>query len=111
MHDARVPQSIDHTKLQAFLAQAVADLGGGFSVALVRIGEQLGLYRAMAGAGPLTSAEVAQRTSTNERCIREWLNAQAAGGYVTYDAAADRYTLPPEQALALAVEDSPAYVP
>jgi SAM-dependent methyltransferase len=104
-------QPIDEAKLNAFMAQAVADLGGGFTTALVRIGEQLGLYKAMAGAGPLTPAELAERTGTNERCVREWLNAQAAGGYVAYDAATRRYTLPPEQALALAIEDSPAYLP
>lgn len=104
-------QPIDEAKLNAFMAQALADMGGGFTVTLVRIGEQLGLYKAMSGAGPVTPAEVAERTNTNERCIREWLNAQAAGGYVTYDAATGRYTLPPEQALALAVEDSPAYLP
>ena len=104
-------QPIDEGKLNAFMAQAVADLGGGFTTTLVRIGEQLGLYKAMAGAGPLTAAELAERTGTNERSVREWLNAQAAGGYVMYDAASRRYTLPPEQALALAVEDSPAYLP
>ena len=108
---ATAQQPIDEGKLNAFLAQALADLGGGFTVTLVRIGEQLGLYRAMAGTGPLTAGELAERTSTNERCVREWLNAQAAGGYVAYDAATNRYTLPPEQALALAVEDSPAYLP
>jgi SAM-dependent methyltransferase len=104
-------QPIDEGKLNAFMAQAVADLGGAFTVTLVRIGEQLGLYKAMAGAGPLTAGEVAERTGTNERCVREWLNAQAAGGYVEYDRSTGRYTLPPEQALALAVEDSPAYLP
>ena len=108
---ATAPQPIDEGKLNAFLAQAVADLGGGFTITLVRIGEQLGLYKAMAGAGPLTPGEVAERTGTNERCVREWLNAQAAGGYVEYDRSTGRYTLPPEQALALAVEDSPAYLP
>lgn len=104
-------QPIDENKLNAFMAQAITDLGGSFTTTLVRIGETLGLYKAMAGAGPLTPAEVAERTQTNERCVREWLNAQAAGGYVTYDPETARYTLPPEQALALAIEDSPAYLP
>ncbi len=108
---ASAPQPIDEAKLNAFMAQAVADLGGGFTVTLVRIGEQLGLYKAMAGAGPLTPADVAERTGTNERCVHEWLNAQAAGGYVEYDKSTGRYSLPPEQALALAVDDSPAYLP
>jgi SAM-dependent methyltransferase len=69
------------------------------------------LYKAMAGAGPMTSAELAQKTGTAERYVREWLAAQAAGGYVAYDAQAGRYTLPDEQAFALAVEDGPAYLP
>jgi SAM-dependent methyltransferase len=108
---ATAQRPIDEGKLNAFMAQAIADLGGGFTTTLVRIGEQLGLYKAMSGAGPLTPAELAERTGTNERCVREWLNSQAAGGYVAYDAATKRYTLPPEQALALAIEDSPAYLP
>src|SRR3989442_1262538 len=75
------------------------------------IGDRLGLYKAMAGAGPLTSAELAQRTGCAERYVREWLAAQAAGGYVTYDAAAKTYTLPPEQAFCLADESSPTFLP
>ena len=74
------------------------------------IGDKVGLYKAMAGAGPLTSAELAKRTDTNERCVREWLSAQAAAGYVTYDAKTTRYELPAEQAVALADEESPACV-
>jgi SAM-dependent methyltransferase len=74
------------------------------------IGDQLGLYKAMAGAGPITSAQLADRTSTAERYVREWLNAQAAGGYVTYDPATRSYTLPAEHALALADESSPFFV-
>jgi 2-polyprenyl-3-methyl-5-hydroxy-6-metoxy-1,4-benzoquinol methylase len=77
---------------------------------LITIGERLGLYRAMAGAGPLTSADVAERTDVAERSVREWLANQAAGGYVTYDPESDRYRLPDEQALALADEDSPFYI-
>jgi SAM-dependent methyltransferase len=111
MMPATAQQPIDQGKLNAFLERAVADMGGGFTTALVLIGEKLGLYKAMSGAGPLTPAEVAERTGTAERCVREWLSAQAAGGYVTYDASTGRYTLPPEQALALAIEDSPAYLP
>ena len=99
---------IDEQKLGAFMDQAVGELGATLSAALVVIGDQLGLYKAMAGAGPVTSAQLAERTGTAERYVREWLNAQAAGGYVTYDAATGRYTLPPEQALALADEASPS---
>ena len=102
---------INQDKLNQFLGQVLGELGAAMNAALVLIGEKLGLYKAMAGAGPMTSAELAQKTNTDERYVREWLSAQAAGGYVTYDAATQKFTLPPEQAFALAVEDSPAYMP
>jgi SAM-dependent methyltransferase len=101
---------IDPAKLEAFMGQAVTDMGAVISAPLFVIGERLGLYKAMAGAGPLTSAEVAERAGVAERSVREWLRNQAAGGYVVYDAAADSYELPPEQALALADEESPFYL-
>ncbi len=101
---------IDEGKLEAFMGQAVVDMGAIISAPLFIIGEKLGLYKAMAGAGPLSSQEVADRAGAAERYVREWLRNQAAGGYVTYDAASDRYTLPDEQALALADEDSPFYI-
>jgi SAM-dependent methyltransferase len=101
---------IDEAKLEAFMGQAVTDMGAIISAPLMLIGEKLGLYRAMAGAGPLSSEEVAQRSGAAERYVREWLRNQAAGGYVSYDAATDRYTLPDEHALALADEDSPFYI-
>ena len=101
---------IDEGKLEAFMGQAVMDMGAIISAPLFVIGEKLGLYKAMAGAGPLSSQEVADRAGLPERNVREWLRNQAAGGYVTYDAASDRYTLPNEQALALADENSPAYI-
>src|SRR5215471_8059653 len=103
--------TIDTNKLNDFLGRAVGDMGAAISAALVLIGDKLGLYRAMAGAGPLTPTELAKRTETTERYVREWLNNQAAGGYVVYDAASGRYTLPPEQAAALADESSPAFIP
>ncbi len=108
---ATMAQPLDETKLNAFMEKAVGDMGAAMHATLVLIGDKLGLYRAMAGAGPLTPAELAARTKTDERYVREWLNANAASGYVTYNAASRRYTLPPEQALALTVEDSPAYLP
>jgi SAM-dependent methyltransferase len=101
---------IDEGKLEAFMGQAVMDMGAIISAPLFVIGEKLGLYKAMAGAGPLSSQEVADRAGLPERNVREWLRNQAAGGYVTYDASSDRYTLPNEQALALADENSPAYI-
>ncbi len=102
---------IDQAKLEKFMGQALGELGSAMNAALVIMGDKLGLYKAMAGVGPMNSAELAQKTGTTERYVREWLNAQAAGGFVTYDATSGRFTLPDEQAFALAVEDSPAYLP
>jgi SAM-dependent methyltransferase len=101
---------IDEARLEAFMGQAVTDMGATMSAPLMVIGEKLGLYKAMAGAGALTSQEVAERSGAAERPVREWLRNQAAGGYLTYDPATDRYTLPDEHALALADEDSPFYI-
>jgi SAM-dependent methyltransferase len=103
--------AIDEAKLTAFMGQAVQDMGAAMHAALVIVGDKLGLYKAMAGAGPLTPTQLAQKTSTEERYVREWLNANAASGYIAYDAATKTYTLPPEQALALAQDDSPAFLP
>jgi 2-polyprenyl-3-methyl-5-hydroxy-6-metoxy-1,4-benzoquinol methylase len=102
---------LDQEKLNQFLQKALSDFGATFHAALVVIGDKLGLYKAMANAGPVTSAELAERTGTAERYVREWLAAQAAGGYVTYDPAAGRYSLSEEQAFALADENSPAFMP
>ena len=106
---AQVP--IDESKLNAFLGQAIGEMGAAINAALILIGDKLGLYKGMAGAGPMTSEELAKKTGLSERYVREWLSAQAAGGFVTYDAAAKKFTLPPEQAFALAIEDSPVYLP
>ena len=103
--------AIDEQKLEAFMGQAVGDLGAAISGLMVHLGDELGLYKAMAGAGAVTSTQLAERTSCDERYIREWLNNQAAGGYVAYDASTGTYRLPDEQALALADEDSPVFVP
>lgn len=103
--------AIDQNKLNDFLGRVVGDMGAAMSAVLVVIGDKLGLYKAMAGAGALTPGELAKKTGTHERYVREWLCAQAAGGYVTYDAATARFTLPAEQAVALADEGSPAFVP
>ena len=102
--------TVDQAKLDAFVGKAVGDLGAALTAALVVIGDKVGLYKAMAGVPPLTPAELATRTGTAERYVREWLNAQAAAGYVTYDATSGRYYLSPEQAAALADETSPAFV-
>lgn len=102
--------AVDEAKLEAFMGQAVTDMAAAASAPLVMLGDQLGIYKAMAGAGPLTSEELAQRSGLHERYLREWLANQAAGGYVTYDAASGKYTLPPEQAMALADDESPYFV-
>ena len=103
--------SINQATLDEFLGRFVSDLGATFHAANVVIGDKLGLYKALAAAGPCSSAELAECTGTTERYVREWLRGQAAGGYVTYDPATDRYWLTEEQAFALAQDDSPAFVP
>ena len=101
---------IDEAKLQAFVGQAVVDMGAAISGLLLHIGDRLGLYKAMAGAGPMTSSTLAARTGTAERYVREWLGNQAAGGYVVYDANTGTFELPPEQAMVVANEDSPVFL-
>ncbi len=103
-------QPIDEGKLMAFVEKALGDFGSAASAALVVIGDKLGLYKAMADGKPVNSQELASRTKTTERYVREWLINQAASGIVEYDSATQRYRLPPEQAVALTDETSPAYV-
>jgi SAM-dependent methyltransferase len=103
--------AIDTARLQAFVMRAVGDLTAGYTGVMVSLGTKLGLYEALAGAGPLSSKELARRTGCAERYVREWLNAQAAGGYLGYHAASQTYELSPEQALVLADKDSPHYLP
>lgn len=105
-----VAPQIDESKLHAFLGQMVGDLAGLLGSAMTYVGDRLGLYKAMADGVPVTSEQLAAKTSTAERYIRDWLVAQAAAGIVEYDTATGAYRLPPEQALALTAEDSPAFV-
>jgi len=105
------PVAIDGEKLEQFVFRAVDEVGATLNSALVVMGDKLGLYKALAGAGPLTPMELARRTGVAERYVQEWLNAQAAGGYVDYEGATGTYTLPPEHAIALADESSPAFLP
>jgi 2-polyprenyl-3-methyl-5-hydroxy-6-metoxy-1,4-benzoquinol methylase len=100
-------QTIDDAKVEAFLEQILSEAGAAMNAALIRLGDALGLYRAMGDAQPITAATLAHRTRTHERYVREWLNSQAAGGFVTYDPETDRYTLPAEHAVVLADEESP----
>jgi ubiquinone/menaquinone biosynthesis C-methylase UbiE len=101
---------VNQAKLQAFLARALHDLAAAQSAALVALGDRLGLYRALAGAGPLTPAELARRTGTSERYVAEWLANQACGGYLDYEPAAGTFVLPEEHAEALAREESPSLI-
>jgi len=102
--------AINMDKLNVFVGQFVGDLGAAVHSGMVVIGEKLGLYKALA-EGPLNSAELAAKTKTDERYVREWLASQAAGGYVTYDEQTRKFSLSEEQAFMLANEDSPAYIP
>lgn len=109
MSTAHVP-AIDMNKLNAFIGQFVTDLGASVHAGMVVIGEKLGLYKALAGR-PLSSTQLAEKTGTDERYLREWLSSQAAGGYITYDADTDTFGLTEEQVFTLADEHSPAYLP
>ncbi len=103
--------AIDPAKLDAVIGRAIADISAGYGGVMISIGNRLGLYKAMADAGPLTSREIARRAGCAERYVREWLGSQVAGGYVAYHAISDTYELTPEQALVLADEDSPVFIP
>ena len=102
--------AINQDKLDTFLGKAVADASAAVTCAANRLGEKLGLYRAMAGEGPLNADEVAEKAGTHPRLTQEWLNNQAASGYVTYDPKLGTYELPAEHAVALADEGSPALI-
>ena len=110
-HNTIEQAPLDAAKLEQFVFRAVDEVGATLNAALVVMGDRLGLYRALAGAGALTPGELAARTGTGERYVREWLNAQAAGGYVEYHPSEGRYSLAPEQTVALTDQDSPAYLP
>ena len=100
----------DPAEIQVAVGQVITDLGAAFSGVLVNVGRRLGLYKAMADLGSCSSDRLAASTGVRERYVREWLNNQAAGGYVTYDSGTRTYTLPAAQAMVLAMEDSPVYM-
>ena len=110
MTDLKDPQVVDGDKLMAFVFRCVDEVGATLNTAMTVMGDRLGYYRAMV-AGPTTSSRLAADTGTSERYAREWLNQQAAGGIVQYDATTGEYTLPPEQVVAFTDESSPAYLP
>jgi 2-polyprenyl-3-methyl-5-hydroxy-6-metoxy-1,4-benzoquinol methylase len=103
--------AVNEAKLHAFVTKVVQDLGAAMSAPLVLIGDKLGLYKAMAGQGPMTPTDLAHQTNTSERYVREWLCANAASGYVGYDPSSGTFTLSDEQAMAFADESSPVYMP
>ncbi len=103
--------TVDPIRLESFVMRAIGDLSAGYAGVMVSLGSKLGLYQAMAGAGPISAKELAARTGCAERYVREWLNSQAAGGYVGYHDLSDTYEMSPEQAMVLADENSPVYIP
>ena len=94
--------ALDMDKLHELLGRGVVDFGATMHAALIAIGDRLGLYKALAQSGPMTPQQLAEKTGTTERYVREWLSSQAAGGYVTYDKSSGRFSLTEEQAFALA---------
>ena len=102
--------TIDEGKLNAFVGQMLSDLGGASSIAMVRLGDTLGLYRAIHDNGPMTSAELAKQAKVDERYLREWLSHQAASNYLAYDPATGKFSMPAEQAMVFANEESPVYM-
>lgn len=101
---------VDEGKLNAFIGQMLADLGGASSIAMVRMGDAFGLYKMLLDKGPMTSVELAKLAKVDERYLREWLSHQAASNYLSYDAASAKFSLPPEQAMVFANEESPVYM-
>lgn len=102
---------IDNTRLEAFVSRALEDLSAGYGGVMISLGHRLGLYRALAGAGPLSARELARRAGCATRYVGEWLNAQAAAGYIDHHALSDTYELSPEHALVLADDSSPVFLP
>lgn len=107
--DAASPSAED--RLMAFSLRTINDIAAGYTGVMVSLGTKLGLYKALAGAGPLSAKEVATRAACAERYVREWLNAQVASGYIGYHATSDTYELSPEQAMVLADDTSPFFIP
>ena len=103
-------KKVDMSKLEAFVGQMLADLGGASSIAMVRMGDALGFYKALNEHGPMTSAELAKTAKVDVRYLSEWLANQAASSYLDYDPASETFALSPEQAMIFADEQSPVYM-
>ena len=110
MPDLNDATQVDESKLNAFIGQMLSDLGGASSTAMVRMGDALGLYRALHANGPMTLIELANTAKVDARYLREWLSHQASSNYLSYDPATAKFSLPPEQAMVFAVQDSPVYL-
>jgi hypothetical protein len=108
--NAAVDAPVDESKLNSFIGQMLSDLGGASSIAMVRMGDALGLYKTLHAKGPMTSTELAKTAKVDERYLREWLSHQAASNYLAYDPVSSRFSLPPEQAMVFARDDSPVYL-
>ena len=103
--------AVDEAAVMDFVFRAVDEVGAALNAALVVLGDKLGYYEALADQGPITASELARTTGTGEKYATEWLNAQAAGSFVTYDPESRRYTLPPEKAIAVTDARRPASLP
>src|SRR5258707_2416511 len=101
---------VDPDKLNSFMGKMVGDIGTALNASLMLIGDKLGLYKTLAAKGPINSSELAQLTGTSERYVREWLAAQAASGYVEYDAASGKFSMQPEQNMVFGDEDKPVFM-
>ncbi|WP_043160525.1 class I SAM-dependent methyltransferase [Bradyrhizobium sp. Ai1a-2] len=101
---------VDNDRLNSFMGKMIGDIGAAMNASLMLIGDRLGLYKALAEKGPMNSSELAKATGTAERYVREWLSAQAASGYVEYDTASGKFSMLPEQAMALADDESPVFL-
>src|SRR5271169_4401955 len=103
--------AIDANKLQEVIGKILGDVGAAMGTALVLLGDKFGFYKTLSAAGPLTSAELASKTGTVERYVREWAAAEAAAGYINYEPGSGRFSISPEQAAVLADENGPAFIP
>ncbi len=101
---------VNPDKLNSFIGKMLGDVGAAMNASLMLIGDKLGLYKTLAAKGPRNSSELAKATGTSERYVREWLAAQAASGYVEYDAASDKFSMTPEQNMVFGDEDSPVFM-
>ena len=110
MADMNIAAQVDESKLNAFVGQMLSDLGGASSIAMVRMGDALGLYKTLHTKGPMTSIELAKAAKVDERYLREWLSNQASSNYLSYDPVSARFSLLPEQAMVFAIQESPVYL-